>query len=235
MFTAIDSVPDGGIILSTTPEVKEWFEIKYKGDKITEVLTSEKNTYQTLANAGIEFSKTVEADYISILEFDDHLTPNAHRILNEYMDVYEDADILAPLACVVKQDENSDKPTLLNMINEACYAGGIPEAQGYFDFNMLLRTNFMFVNGCYIKPSVFEEFGGFKENFRLFYDYEWILRMVYNGAVIRGIPKATHFHYMTPDGAFSASKKESKDVAGEYLKAVRREYFFEEDRELNLQ
>jgi len=99
----------------------------------------------------------------------------------------------------------------------------------------MLRTNFLFVNGCYIKPEVFDSFGTFKENFDILYDYEWALRMVYNGVTIRTIPKATHFHSITEDGASETQKALPNSVKENWLGAARREYFFDEDREINFE
>ena len=73
----------------------------------------------------------------------------------------------------------------------------------------------------------------FKENFEMFYDYEWALRVVYNGGIIRSIPKATHFHAMVDDGAFETQKALPSETVENWLGAAKREYFFEVDREIN--
>lgn len=237
VFNAINSVPVGMPVIVSIPDgLKTWLnkgigKLGERKDRVTFVMSKDKTSYPALVNLAL--TEVGECDYISILEFDDTLMPNAHRILDAYAEDWTDAEILAPLSCVVKIDESQEKPVLVGVANEATLAPGLAEQYGYLDFNMMLRTNFLFVNGCYIKPSVFEDYGRFKENFDMFYDYEWALRVVYNGGIIRSIPKATHFHALTDDGAFETQKAAPQSVRDNWLGAARREYFFEEDREIS--
>jgi len=236
VFRAMDSIGDNGIVIVSIPEsLEKWFN---KGGKNynSVVITNDKTSYPSLVNAGIKYVKesVPDVDYVSILEYDDVLTPNSSSIVNKYGSDWESIDILAPLACVVKYNDGDDKPILVGITNEAAMAPQLAEEFGVFDFNMMLRTNFIFVNGCYIKPKVFEDYGVFKENFEMFYDYEWTLRMVYNGVSIKTVPMATHFHALTEDGAFESHRKVSKDIVDKWLGAARREYFFDEDRAIKI-
>jgi hypothetical protein len=77
---------------------------------------------------------------------------------------------------------------------------------------------------------VFESYGKFKENFELFYDYEWALRVVYNAAIVKSIPKATHFHTLTDGSAFETHKALPRETLENWMGATKREYFFEDDR-----
>lgn len=242
VFDALDSIPaEAEVVIAIPEELQKWMskELTKSGLRSDGVFTAVSNrgsSYPILVNMGLDVvlgGDIQDVDFVSILEFDDKLMPNAHKIVNEYAEDWEDAEVLAPLACVVKEIETDDKPLLVGIANEAPMAPQIAEEFGYFDFNMMLRTNFIFVNGCYIKPSVFEDYGRFKENFEIFYDYEWALRAVYNGCVIRTIPKATHFHTMSDDGAFETQKALPKEDRENWLGAARREYFFEDDREIN--
>lgn len=230
VFRAISSVPDDSrIILCINESIEKWYS-NNKPNRSIDVVVSNKSSYQGLVNAGITYLKQFDVDLISILEFDDTIIPTAHHVINEYANDWDKVEIFAPLTCIVKWSEEDDKPVLVGITNESAMAPQMAEEYGYFDFNMMLRTNFLFVNGCYIKPEVFENYGMFKENFEIFYDYEWALRMVYNGVIIRSIPKATHFHTLSDDGAFEAHKALPNEVRDNWLGATRREYFFEDDR-----
>jgi len=237
VFDALGSIPNNEkyqAIVCCPQVVADWFNKKAKGVDRCEVLVVDGNsTYPNLVNAGIEESKKHDPEFISILEYDDTLTPNCDKILSRYLDD-DEVGIFAPLSCVVKDGEDGDKPTLIGIANEATFAPNIAEQEGYFDFNMMLKTNFLFVNGTFIRPSVIEEYGPFKTNFEMFYDYEWALRMVYCGAIIKSIPKVTHLHRMNLSGAFEEAKKAPKEVREKWLGASRREYFFIEDRELDI-
>jgi len=241
VFRAIESIPDGAtIIVATTTEV-EGFVCDGFTDTIKAQVVVAKDgcsSYPALVNAGINYLKKLssEINFINILEFDDTVINKAHKIVDEYSNDWKDVEVFAPLACVIRENEDkNEKPALIGIANEAAMAAQIAEEHGIFDFNMILRTNFVFVNGCYIKPSVFDDYGLFKENFELFYDYEWVLRVIYNGGIIRSIPKATHFHALTDDSASEAQKALPRETHENWLGAARREYFFEIDREISFE
>jgi glycosyltransferase involved in cell wall biosynthesis len=42
---------------------------------------------------------------------------------------------------------------------------------------------------CFVRRSVFEQFGGFDTTYRIFADYDWILRVVGGGAILQYCPK----------------------------------------------
>jgi GT2 family glycosyltransferase len=238
VFRAIASIPDGAIIVVSIPEkLEDWFgkNVPEVSNVKTVVTKGKGHSYPKLVNAGLNYANMGEYDLISILEYDDTVLPNAHKIVDDYYGDWEETEIFAPLVCIVKETEDEDKPVLVGIGNEASMAPGVAEEFGTFDFNMMLRTNFVFLNNCYIKPSVFEDYGVLKENFELFYDYEWILRVVYNGGIIRSIPKATHFHGLNDEGAFEAQKAMPKEVRENWLGAARREYFFEDDRDISFE
>jgi hypothetical protein len=117
------------------------------------------------------------------------------------------------------------------MANEACWAANIMETPGIFDFNAMLRLNFMLLTACFFKLEILEEIGQLKPNMTYFYDYEFLLRVVYNGHEVRAIPKATHYHF-TNGEAIGNHHELSKDEADFWQNAARKEYFFEFDREL---
>jgi len=237
VIKAINSVIECVVyVVCGDSEIFEWMKTKIlPGEAVLLNANSKSKSYPELVNFGYA-SMSGTPDYISILEFDDQLTPNSGKILKEYLQDFQDADIVAPLACICKEGDGSDNlPILLGMSNEVCFAPNMVDEYGQYDFNLMLRSNFMFVNGCYIKPRCFEEWGKFKTTFKVFYDYEWALRMIYNGAIVRGVPKATHFHYLSDDGAFETNKKLDKKIVEKWLSAVRREYFFEEERPLKIE
>lgn len=233
LFRAVESVPLESNLIIAAPEglwESGWIQ-KYIGEREYTPASSSKDSYQKLVNNAIALTRD-DTDYISILEFDDVVTNTANSIIQEYAEAWGEADILAPLSCVVRESE--DQPILVSIANETGIAPGIAEEYGIIDFNMMLKSNYLFVNGCYIKPSVFTEFGGFKANFEMFADYEWALRVIYNGCVVRTVPKASRLHYLYDDSMFSDHKNRPRSEVDMWLNSARQEYFFEEDRELNL-
>ena len=150
VFRAIGSVPsDAALIVSCPEDVQLWLAKAGEIDEeIFEVCGHDAPTasYPDLVNSGIMAAKENGAEWISILEFDDELVEPASSSLYEYIEAYDDAEVLCPLACIVKETEGEpDKPTLMGMANEASFAAGVVEEFGYFDLNSLLKTNFIFL------------------------------------------------------------------------------------------
>ena len=75
-----------------------------------------------------------ETEYFSILEFDDEYSNIWFKNFDEYLKHYPDVDIFLPL--VVDTDEQGQ---FLGFTNEALWAMGFSEEQGYLDNNTLLR------------------------------------------------------------------------------------------------
>lgn len=244
VFKALASTPkDATVIVSAPLDVQAWLLSPEQAPEMELLFQAgeefcltghdaKSSSYPSLVNEGIKKAQELGTEWISILEYDDELQSTAGDLLQSYIAAYDDADILAPLTCIVKGNDD-DVPTLVGMANEAAFANGVSEEFGYYDLNSMLKTNFVFVNGCYIKSDVFTEIGLFKESFTVLYDYEWILRAVYQGKIVRSVPRATHFHYLNPDGALEQAKQIIKSDGETWLKRVRTEYFYEEDRELS--
>jgi hypothetical protein len=222
-------------VISTTNE------FKYDSFDGVSVLTTDKgSSYTILVNNAINEVKG-DTEYVSILEFDDKLTENALNIFERYEQEYskdqDPASVFAGLAFILMRDNDEDlaakdNETLVGISNESTFAPGVAEEYSKFDFNMMLRSNFLFLNGAFIKVDVFDEVGMLKENFDTLYDYEFTLRLVYNGIIVRSIPKITHIHYLSKNGAFETQKEMPKKLKDQWLIHARKEYFFNEEREL---
>ncbi len=122
---------------------------------------------------------------------------------------------------------------MVAMLNEAPFAPGLSDDYGVLDFNMLLRANFSFVNGTYFRTTLFNDIVMFKENFEILSDYEFMLRMVYDGKEIISIPKVARFHYHRADSEFERQKNLDPEQREYWLNMVKREYMFAEDREFD--
>lgn len=196
-------------------------------------------SYPAMVNAGIEYLREMDEppEWLSILEFDDKLLPHATKKFMAYRETFPEAGAFAGLGLVVEPtgdrmpEDESKAPNLKTMANEAAWAANIMETPGVFDFNAMLRLNFLLLNCCFFKLEILDEIGDLKPNMKYFYDYEFLLRVVYNGHDIRAIPQATHYHF-TDGEAIKAHHDLTQDAADFWQNAARKEYFFEFDREL---
>ena len=241
VFRAINSIlsfENTLLCISTNEEISKWIEEKKGYVDFSNVCQffSHDTSYQSLVNGGIEVLKG-HVELISICEYDDVVTSMAHDIMDEYSEDYPNIEIYMPLACMVTESDESDeenkKLNMIGMLNEAPFAPGLADEYGKLDFNMVLRANFAFINGCYFKPPVFENYGVFKKNIEIMYDYEYIIRAIYGGVDVMSIPKVCRFHYFSPDGEFERQKSLPEKEREFWLIQARKEYMFDEDREIS--
>lgn len=208
---------------------------KDRSEHVVLVEAEDDTSYAALVNLGLAKAgeEDVGAEWVSILEHDDALLPYATRLFGEYRDHFSETNVFAGLTLVVEGEERKkdQAPALKALANEAAWAPNIMEEPGVVDFNAMLRMNFVLLNSCFFKLELLDEVGVFKTNMKHFGDYEFLLRLVYNGYNIRAIPKATHYHYTGGEGS-KAQQSLTKDEGSFWVGCARKEYFFEFDREL---
>jgi len=182
-------------------------------------------------NYGVE---NCETEYFSILEFDDEYSNIWFKNFQEYVSHYPDVDIFLPL--VVDTDQQGQ---FLGFTNEALWAMGFSEEQGYLDNNTLLKFQNFQVSGFIMKKEKFEEIGGMKPSMKLTFNYEFLLRATYNDTTIMTIPKVGYKHTNQRDNSLFWGYKNSQDSllspeeAKFWVDTAKKEYFFTTDREVS--
>ena len=190
-----------------------------------------KTDYCGQVNYGVE---KCETEYFSILEFDDEYSNIWFKNFDEYLKHYPDVDIFLPL--VVDTDEQGQ---FLGFTNEALWAMGFSEEQGYLDNNTLLRFQNFQVSGFIMRKDKFEEIGGMKPSIRLTFNYEFLLRATYNDTTVMTIPKVGYKHTnqrsnsLFWDYKYSTENLLSPDEAKFWVETAKKEYFFTTDREVS--
>jgi hypothetical protein len=109
---------------------------------------------------------------------------------------------------------------------------------GFLDLEALKTFPNFQLSGAVIKKSSFEDIGGIKNNLKLSFIYEFLLRMTYNGYKVMTIPKSGYKHInMRPyslfwkyrsDDRYKLSQEEGKF----WMQTAMKEYFFNFDREI---
>ena len=87
---------------------------------------------------------------------------------------------------------------------------------------------------------MFNNFGGFKKNFRLTFVYELLLRLTYNDVKIMTIPRIGYKHSNMREGSIfwnykNGSETISNDEVSFWIESAKKEHFFKEDREIKFQ
>jgi hypothetical protein len=181
-------------------------------------------------NLGIEKCETT---WFSILEIDDEYTPNWLPSFNKYQSLFPDADIYLPIV----KDVNSEGK-LVSFTNESVWAYGFTETQGVLENEVLLDYQNYQTSGGLYKTEVVKENGSFKDNIKLTFSYEFLLRLTHNGVKIVTIPQIGYKHVnFREDSLFWSYKNDdsvklSSDEPKFWLETAKKEFFFKNKREV---
>ncbi|MDB3870578.1 hypothetical protein N9322_01360 [bacterium] len=221
------------VVCADNKDVKAYMDSWEKPEdlSVSILYNSDKTDYCGQVNFGVD---KCETEYFSILEFDDEYSNIWFKNFDEYVNHYPDVDIFLPL--VVDTDEQGQ---FVGFTNEALWAMGFSEEQGYLDNNTLLKFQNFQVSGLIMNKDKFEEIGGLKSSMRLTFNYEFLLRATYNDTTIMTIPKVGYKHTnqrtnsLFWDYKYSNNSLLSQEEAKFWVDTAKKEYFFTSDREVS--
>lgn len=230
------------IVRCACPEVIEFLD-KYNFDtlvtKVRIVETKKTKEFAHMVNSAVEEVKT---DYFSILEFDDEYSSIWFKNAVKYIKEYSDVDVF--LSHVIDVDSNNN---FIGTTNEVTWSLGFvqgmtPEESysnlGFLDLDALKTYPNFQLSGAVIKRSTYEDIGGLKNNIKLSFIYEFLLRMTYNGYKVMTIPKSGYKHVnMREYSLFWRYRNDdryklSQDEGKFWMQTAMKEYFFNFDREI---
>ncbi len=212
------------------PSVKN--EIGQLSDKleINYTINSGETDFCSQVNAGIA---NCETEWFSILEIDDEFRPIWLKSMNEYINENKDVDVFLPIVQDVNVNGN-----FVSFTNESMWAYGFTEKQGFLDNEVLLDYQNYQTSGGLYKTEVIKENGLFKENIKLTFSYEFLLRLTHNGVKIMSVPKIGYKHVnLREDSLFwlyknnDESKLKEKEVRF-WLDTAKKEFFFKNKRDV---
>lgn len=214
-------------------KVKE-FLLESKGHEKVEINTLSNNTDETdfvsQVNLGIEKCDT---EWFSILEIDDEYQSVWLPSMKEYMAAHKDVDVFLP---IIKDINVEGK--FLGYMNESVWAYGFSDIQGFLDLDLLMEyQNFQTSGGLY-RTKVIKENGKLKNNIKLTFSYEFLLRLSHRGAKIMTVPKIGYQHVnLRENSLFWLYKNDEKMLLSEdevkfWLDSAKKEYFFINKREI---
>jgi GT2 family glycosyltransferase len=230
------------IVRCACPEVTEFLSGYDFGDmkkKIRIVETKKTKEFAHMVNSAVEEVKT---DYFSILEFDDEYSSIWFKNAVKYIKAYPDVDVF--LSHVIDVNEKNE---FVGTTNEVTWSLGFvqgmtPEESfsnlGFLDLEALKTFPNFQLSGAVIKKATFEDIGGIKNNLKLSFVYEFLLRMTYNGYKVMTIPKSGYKHMnMRPYSLFWRYRNDdryklSQDEGKFWMQTAMKEYFFNFDREI---
>jgi len=198
---------------------------------ITYIKSIKGSDFCSQVNLGIEVCNT---EWFSIVEVDDEYKPIWLKSMNEYMEAYPDVSVFLPIV----KDINTEG-TFISFTNESTWAYGFTEKQGYLDNEVLLDFQNYQISGGLYKKNVIIDNGMLKENIKLTFGYEFLLRLTHNNVKVMTVPKIGYQHVsFRSDSLFWNYKNDKESMLSEkevsfWLEAAKREFFFKNKRELN--
>jgi hypothetical protein len=190
-----------------------------------------KTDFCSQINLGIEKCKT---EWFSILEIDDEYKPIWLKSTNEYVKKYTDVDVFLPVVKDINIDGN-----FVSFTNESTWAYGFTEKQGFLDNEVLLDFQNYQISGGLYKTQVIKDNGSLKDNIKLTFGYEFLLRLTHNNVKIMTVPKVGYQHLnFREDSLFWSYKNDdtnklTEDEAKFWLETAKKEFFFKNKRDIN--
>jgi len=123
------------------------------------------------------------------LEKDDEYRKPWLSSMNEYVKTYSDVDVFLTIV----KDINVEG-SFLSFTNESVWAYGFSEKQGFLDNEVLLDFQNYQISGGLYRTNVIKENGMFKDNIKLTFGYEFLLRLTHSGVKIMTVPKIGYQH-----------------------------------------
>lgn len=189
-----------------------------------------KTDFCSQINLGLE---KCETEWFTILEIDDEFKPVWLKSVNQYIKEYPDVDVFLP----VVKDVNVDGK-FLSFTNESTWAYGFVEKQGFLDNETLLDYQNYQTSGGLFKTQVIKDNGSLKENIKLTFSYELLLRLTHNGVKIMSIPRIGYQHVnFREDSLFWSYKNDESIKLDEsevkfWLETAKKEFFFKNKRDI---
>ena len=190
-----------------------------------------KTDFCSQVNLGIEKCKT---EWFSILEIDDEYKSIWLKSTNEYVKTYTDVDVFLPVVKDINVDGN-----FVSFTNESTWAYGFTEKQGILDNEVLLDFQNYQISGGLYRTQVIKDNGSLKENIKLTFGYEFLLRLTHNNIKVMTVPRVGYQHLnFREDSLFWSYKndetnKVSEDEAKFWLETAKKEFFFKNKRDVN--
>jgi hypothetical protein len=235
LSNAISSIEDfhNDVILSIVCPTKIKEELNNLSNKleITFVENKGNTDFCSQINLGIE---KCETEWFSIFEIDDEYRPIWLKTMNEYLNIYSDVDVFLPIIRDINQDG-----TFVNFTNESAWAYGFTELQGFIDNEVLLEFQNYQTSGGLYRTQVIKDNGSLKENIKLSFSYEFLLRLTHNGVRVMTVPRIGYQHVnMREDSLFwsyrnDENKKLLENEVKFWLDTAKKEFFFKNKREVN--
>lgn len=214
------------IVIGPTSAINEAKNFDF-GEREVLFIENNKNTeLQFQVNKAV---KDVKTSYFSVLEFDDSYTDLWFKTIEHYTKHQPETTLFLSLMEVF----DNTKPELdaIAYANEPVWAASFSDEIGYLDNDSLKNYYNFIVSGGVFKKSDFLSVGGLKNNIKVFFWYELLLRLTQNDKKVFVIPKIGYEHYVNVEGSLSSLYATmSHHELDFWFKTAQEEYLYKTDR-----
>lgn len=170
---------------------------------------------------------SISTPYFSVLQYDDVLNNTYTKFFKQYAKSYPTVSVFLPISL---EFENGQ---FVRSANEAVWNIEYTQKQGYLDFETLKKAAiFSFVGGIY-KTDEFIANNGFKHSIKKYFEYEYFLRILYKLSEVMVIPRFMVSHTVNREKSLTAYYANLDALETKfYLDVAKKEYYFEEDRNI---
>jgi hypothetical protein len=232
---ALESVEDFHndvkVSLICPKEVKN--ELTNLSDKleINFIVNKGDTSFCSQVNLGIEKCDT---EWFTILEVDDQFKSIWLKSMNDYQKIYSDVDVFLPIVKDINSEGN-----FVSFTNESAWAYGFTDMQGFIDNEVLLEYQNYQISGGLYRTQKIKDNGSLKENIKLTFGYEFLLRLTHNGVRVMTVPRVGYQHVnLREDSLFWLYKNDENNLLSEkevkfWLDSAKKEFFFKNKRDIN--
>lgn len=176
--------------------------------------------------------KDVTTEYFSVLEYDDNYTPNWFNNFEKYRLAYDDVSLFLPLMEVY--DYKRPELGAVGYANEPVWASAFSDEIGFIDSECLKHYFNFFVSGGIFRKTDFINVGGIKNNIKVFFWYELLMRICHLGKRILVIPKVGYEHYVNVENSLSSTFGSMPNEEIDFwFKTSQEEYMYKTDRKVS--
>ena len=200
------------------------YDVKYDYLSLPDELQDIYPNYTEIVNFAVH---TINTSYFSVLQYDDALNNSFVKNASIYSEAYPTVSVFLPIVLEFEGD------AFVRSVNEAVWNIDYTVKQGFLDFDTLKKMNIFSFVGAIFKTDDFLLNNGFKHTVKIFFEYEYFLRILYKMAEVMVIPKFMVKHTINRANSLTSYYENIDKLEGKfYLDLSRKEYFFDEDRQI---
>lgn len=173
-----------------------------------------------------EAVKTVTTDFFSILEFDDFYTDKWFKMAKDYFYTNENVSVFLPINIL------TDGNTVFQYANEIAWSSSFSKEIGYLDYDCLQDYSSFNITGGIFNTKDFIGVGGLKPSIKVYFGYEFLLRLTKKELKVYVVPKEGYLHTILRSGSLTDhyAKTMNEEDLKKWLDLAKIECNYKEDR-----